>query len=59
MTIKKFIALGVIAMTIWAAAFHFTTASLPQIPPATGRLARLASIVLRAPPIVAATAGDN
>lgn len=60
-TVKEFVALSVIAMTIWAAAFQLTTASLPQIPHATGRLAlytRLAPVVLGALPIVAATAGQ-
>ncbi|MGF6313265.1 putative chitinase [Bradyrhizobium sp. i1.8.4] len=61
LTVREFIALGVIAITIWAAAFQLTTATLPQIPHATGRLAlyiKLAPVVLGALPIVAATAGQ-
>ncbi|WP_375784941.1 hypothetical protein ACE10Z_35925 [Bradyrhizobium sp. Pha-3] len=60
-TVKEFIALGVIALAIWTAAFQLTTATLPQIPHATGRLAfyiRAAPVVLGALPIVAAMAGQ-
>ncbi|WP_249168312.1 hypothetical protein [Bradyrhizobium elkanii] len=60
-TVREFVALGVIAITIWAAAFQLTTATLPQIPRATGRLAlyiKLAPVVLGALPIVAAAAGQ-
>ncbi|WOH80467.1 hypothetical protein RX327_32560 [Bradyrhizobium sp. BEA-2-5] len=60
-TVREFIALGVIAITIWAAAFQLTTATLPHIPRATGRLAlyiKLAPVVLGALPIVAAAAGQ-
>ncbi|MCC8948230.1 hypothetical protein H8A97_24745 [Bradyrhizobium sp. Arg62] len=60
-TVKEFIALGVIAITIWLAAFQLTAATLLHIPPATGRLAfyiKAAPIVLGALPIIAATAGQ-
>ncbi|MDA9463055.1 hypothetical protein [Bradyrhizobium sp. CCBAU 53415] len=60
-TLKEFVALGVIALTIWAAAFQLTAATLPHIPPATGGLAfciKAAPIVLGALPIIAATAGQ-
>ncbi|WFU40075.1 hypothetical protein QA640_38625 [Bradyrhizobium sp. CB82] len=60
-TVREFVALGVIATTVWAAAFQLTTASLPKIPHATGRLAfyiRVAPVVLGALPIIAATAGQ-
>ncbi|WP_233475650.1 hypothetical protein [Bradyrhizobium brasilense] len=60
-TVGEFIALGVIAITVWASAFQLTTATLPLIPRATGRLAlyiKLAPVVLGALPIVAATAGQ-
>ncbi|UWU68029.1 hypothetical protein [Bradyrhizobium sp. NC92] len=60
-TIKEFAALGVIAIAIWASAFQLTTASLPQIPSPSGRLAfyiRLAPVLLGALPIIAATAGQ-
>ena len=51
--------IGEIALTIWAAAFQLTAATLPL--PATGRLAfyiKAAPVVLGALPIVAATAGQ-
>lgn len=60
-TVRELVAIVVIATTIWAAAFQLTTASLPQIPHATGRLAlyiRLAPVVLGSLPIVAATAAQ-
>ncbi|WP_439402440.1 hypothetical protein ACNJYA_08250 [Bradyrhizobium sp. DASA03068] len=60
-TFKEFAALGVIAIAIWASAFQLTTASLPQIPKPSGRLAfyiRLAPVLLGALPIIAATAGQ-
>ncbi|SFN81636.1 hypothetical protein SAMN05216573_12290 [Bradyrhizobium sp. Rc3b] len=60
-TFKEFAALGVIAITIWASAFQLTTASLPQIPKPSGRLAfyiRLAPVLLGTLPIIAATAGQ-
>ncbi|MGY4447837.1 hypothetical protein ACVWZR_002497 [Bradyrhizobium sp. i1.3.1] len=60
-TVREFAALGVIAVTIWAGAFQLTTASLPEIAHATGRLAfyiRLAPVLLGALPIIAATAGQ-
>ncbi|MCC8955001.1 hypothetical protein H8B02_16590 [Bradyrhizobium sp. Pear77] len=60
-TVKEFIALGVIALTIWAAAFQLTAATLPHIAPATGRLAfyiKAAPVVLGALPIIAAAAGQ-
>ncbi|WP_316397793.1 hypothetical protein [Bradyrhizobium sp. 33ap4] len=60
-TLKEFVALGVIALTIWAAAFQLTAATLPHIPPATGRLAfyiKAAPVVLGALPIAAAMAGQ-
>ncbi|WP_271612548.1 hypothetical protein [Bradyrhizobium sp. CCBAU 21362] len=60
-TFKEFAALGVIAIAIWASAFQLTTASLPQIPKASGRLAfyiRLAPVLLGALPMIAATAGQ-
>ncbi|WP_229176998.1 hypothetical protein [Bradyrhizobium ivorense] len=60
-TVKEFIALGVIAITIWLAAFQLTAATLLHIPPATGRLAfyiKAASIVFGSLPIIAAAAGQ-
>ncbi|WP_225189333.1 hypothetical protein, partial [Bradyrhizobium sp. IC3195] len=33
-TLKEFVAVGVIALTIWAAAFQLSAATLPHIPPA-------------------------
>jgi hypothetical protein len=60
-TVKEFIAFSLIAMMIWLGAFQLTTASIPQMPHATGRLAfyiRLAPVVLGALPIVAAMAGQ-
>ncbi|MBB4373482.1 putative chitinase [Bradyrhizobium sp. cir1] len=60
-TFKEFAALGVIATAIWASAFQLTTASLPQIPKASGRMAfyiRLAPVLLGALPIIAAIAGQ-
>jgi predicted chitinase len=60
-TAKEFIAFSLIAITIWLGAFQLTTASIPQMPHATGRLAiyiRLAPIVLGSLPIVAAMAGQ-
>ncbi|WP_407185371.1 hypothetical protein [Bradyrhizobium centrosematis] len=60
-TFREFAALGVIAIAIWASAFQLTTATLPQIPHPTGRLAfyiRLAPVLLGALPIIAATAGQ-
>ncbi|MET4331702.1 putative chitinase [Bradyrhizobium sp. i1.15.2] len=60
-TVREFSALGVIAVTIWAGAFQLTTASLPEIAHARGRLAfyiRLAPVSLGALPIIAATAGQ-
>lgn len=60
-TVKEFLALGVIAVTLWAAAFQLTTASLPQIPHATGRLAvyiKLAPIIVGSLPVLAAIAGQ-
>jgi hypothetical protein len=60
-TVKEFIAFSLIAMTIWLGAFQLTTASIPQMPHATGRLAvyiRLAPVVLGSLPIVAAMAGQ-
>ncbi|SFV17312.1 hypothetical protein [Bradyrhizobium arachidis] len=60
-TFKEFAALGVIAIAIWASAFQLTTASLPQIPQPSARLAfyiRLAPVLLGALPIIAATAGQ-
>ncbi|SCB51622.1 hypothetical protein GA0061098_10164 [Bradyrhizobium shewense] len=60
-TLKEFVAVGVIALTIWAAAFQLSAATLPHIPPARGRVAfyiKVAPIVLGALPIIAATAGQ-
>ncbi|WP_208738528.1 hypothetical protein [Bradyrhizobium vignae] len=60
-TLKECVAVGVIALTIWAVAFQLTAATLPHIPPAKGRLAfyiEAAPVVLGALPIVAATAGQ-
>ncbi|PAY08529.1 hypothetical protein CK489_12440 [Bradyrhizobium sp. UFLA03-84] len=60
-TVKEFIAIGVIAITIWAAAFQLTAATIARMPRATGRLAlyiRLAPVILGALPILAATAGQ-
>ncbi len=60
-TVKEFLAFSLIAMTIWLGAFQLTTASIPQMPHAAGRLAfyiRLAPVVLGALPIVAAMAGQ-
>ena len=56
-TVREFIALLVIALTLWVGAFQLTTASRPQMPHATGRLAvyiKLAPVVLGALPIAAA-----
>jgi predicted chitinase len=60
-TVKEFIAFSLIAITIWLGAFQLTTASIPQMPHATGRLAiyiRLAPVVLGSLPIMAAMAGQ-
>jgi len=60
-TVREFVALGVIAITIWAGAFQLTTASIPEMPHASGRLAlyiKLAPIVLGALPIAAAMFGQ-
>jgi hypothetical protein len=56
-TAREFFALLVIALTLWVGAFQLATASKPQMPHATGRLAiyiKLAPVVLGALPIAAA-----
>ncbi|WP_342734436.1 hypothetical protein [Bradyrhizobium sp. B117] len=60
-TLKEFVAVGLIALTIWAAAFQLSAATLPHIPPVKGRMAfcsKAAPVVLGALPILAATAGQ-
>ncbi|MBH5371095.1 hypothetical protein [Bradyrhizobium glycinis] len=56
--VKDLAALGVIALTIWAAAFRLTAATLPHVPTATAHLAFCikAAVVLGPLPIVAASA---
>jgi len=60
-TLKEFVAVGVIALAIWAAAFQLSAATLPHTAPAKGRMAffiKFAPIVLGALPIIAAIAGQ-
>ncbi|MHB0773074.1 hypothetical protein ACYCVF_31090 [Bradyrhizobium sp. 1.29L] len=59
-TLKEFIAFGVIATTIWLCAFQLTTESLLRTPTASGYpvMYRLAPVVLGALPLAAAILGQ-
>lgn len=60
-TVKEFVAVSLIAITIWLGAFQLATASIPQKVEDTGLLAfcsRLTPVVLGALPLMAAALGQ-